>query len=94
MGCILAIVAALAPRLAMFFIWLLTDWFSRAYETWLIPLLGFFFMPYTTLVYLWAMLATGALTAGWVLLLILAVLIDISNWGGGRTVVVRHRRVA
>ena len=56
MGCILAIITLLAPRLLMLFIFLLTDWFSRAYHTVLWPVLGFLFMPYLTLAYMAAML--------------------------------------
>jgi len=94
MGCILAIIAAFMPRLLMFFIWLLTDWFSQAYDGWLIPLLGFFFMPYTTLAYMWAMLANGSLTGWWIVLLIVAVLADIGHSSGGTTYARRRRRPA
>ena len=52
MGCILAIITLLAPRVVMVFIFLLTDWFSRAYETVLWPVLGFIFMPYLTMAYM------------------------------------------
>jgi hypothetical protein len=83
MGCLVIAVALFAPRLALFFIWLLTDWLGRAYETVLWPLLGFFFMPYTTLVYMAAMLSDAHAVSGWWLgLLILAVLADAGAHGG------------
>jgi hypothetical protein len=56
MGCLLPCLAVLMPRVVMFFIVLLTNWFALAYQTVLWPLLGFFFMPYTTLAYMAAML--------------------------------------
>ena len=52
MGCLLPFVAIFAPRLVMFFIFLLTNWFASAYQTVIWPLLGFLFMPYTTLAYM------------------------------------------
>ena len=91
MGCCLMSLIALAlPRGLMFFIWLLTDWFTRAFETTLWPVLGFLFMPYTTLAYMAAMLNAGSVSGGWLVLVIVAVLVDVGNWGsGGRTY---HRR--
>ncbi len=32
-------------------LWLFTDLLSRAFEGWLVPLLGFFLLPWTTLAY-------------------------------------------
>ncbi len=78
MPCLLTLLALLAPRLVLFFIWLLTHWFSVAYHTIVWPLLGFFFMPYTTLAYMGAML-NGGLSLGWLILLILAILVDVSH---------------
>lgn len=83
MGCLLTIVALALPRVAMVFIWLLTDWFSRGYETLIWPLLGFFFMPYATLAYLAAMLNNGALSGGWLPLFVIAIIVDVGHWGGG-----------
>ena len=56
----------------------------------LLPLLGFFFMPYTTLAYMAAILNGGGVYGSWLVLLVLAVLVDVSHWGwGART---RRRR--
>ena len=85
MGCILAIITLLAPRVVMVFIFLLTrpGWFSRAYETWYWPLLGFLFMPYLTLAYMAAMLRNnGAVTGWWLALVIAAAVVDVAHWGG------------
>lgn len=82
MSCLLAIIAILVPRLVMFFIFLLTNWFSRAYETVIWPILGFFFMPYTTLAYMMAMLNNNhQLSGGWIILVIIAVLFDLGGQG-------------
>ena len=84
MGCILAIVALAVPRVVMFVAFFMTDWFGRAFETQLWPILGFVIMPYTTLAYLGAMLNNGhTLTGGWLALVVAAVIVDVSHWGGG-----------
>jgi len=84
MPCLVVILALAAPRLAMVLIWLLTGWFGQAYGAWLWPLLGFFFMPYTTLAYMGAMLNnSGHVGGGWLVLVVLAVLVDLGVWGGG-----------
>jgi len=84
MGCILVILALTLPRMLMFFIWLLTDWFGRAFETVMWPLLGFLLMPYTTLAYMAAMLNNNHRLSGlWIVLVFLAVLADLGHLGGG-----------
>ena len=80
MGCIYVLLALVTPRVFMFFIWILTDWFGRAYETTLWPLLGFIFMPYTTLAYMAAMLQNSHRVSGWwVVLVVVAVIADLSS---------------
>ena len=90
MGCILVVLALLVPRVVMVAIFLLTSWFGKAFETWVWPVLGFLFMPYTTLAYMAAVLNTGpgAITPGWLVLIVIAVLADVGHWGGGY----RYRR--
>ena len=82
MGCIMMIVALMVPRVVMFFIWLLTDWFGRSFHTLIWPILGFLFMPYTTLAYMGAMLNNHSISGGWLVLLIVAVVVDLTHWGG------------
>jgi hypothetical protein len=66
----------------MVFIWLLTDWFSQAFETALWPLLGFLFMPFTTLAWMAAMLNNNHQLSGWwVALFIVAVVADLGGTG-------------
>ena len=85
MGCIFFILGLLIPRVMMFFIWVLTDWFRQAYQTTIWPLLGFFFMPYTTLAYMAAMLNNNHnVSGGWLVLVVLAVLADLSQSTGVR----------
>jgi hypothetical protein len=84
MGCILVLIALGVPRVVMFFILLLTHWFGQAFATWYWPVLGFCFMPYTTLAYMAAMLNNNhQLAGGWLALFIVAVVVDAGHWGGG-----------
>lgn len=51
MGCFVALFALISPRLALFVVFLFSDLLSRAYDSWLLPLIGFFVLPWTTLAY-------------------------------------------
>ncbi|HME06164.1 MAG TPA: hypothetical protein VKG25_03905 [Bryobacteraceae bacterium] len=87
MPCILLLVFLLSPRLAIVLIWLFSNYLDRAFHSLLLILLGFLFLPLTTLVYAWEVnsgLPMAGLNLVW---LILAVLIDIGAVGGGY-----HRR--
>jgi hypothetical protein len=50
MGCLFAMVAGFFPRIALIVIWIATDLVDRAFSTWVIPLIGLFVLPFTTLV--------------------------------------------
>lgn len=76
MPCLLVAIALLAPRVCMFLIWLLTNWFTRSFDTWYLPVIGIIFLPYTTLAYMAAILNHGSLDGGWIILLIMGVLAD------------------
>ncbi len=43
--------AFISPRLALFALWLFSDLLSRAFDSWFVPFLGFFLLPWTTLAY-------------------------------------------
>lgn len=86
MGCLLLIVSVFMPRIVMALVFIFSGWFGRAYDTVLWPLLGFFFMPYTTLAYMIAMLNNNhQLTGGWLVLVIVAAVIDLTGQGGTMT---------
>jgi len=97
MGCILALLALFFPRIIIILVWLFSDYLEDAYQTMLWPVLGFFFMPLTTLAYAFAWHYGGGSIQGLgLVVLIVAVLMDLSSWGGGwrssrkRTVVVKR----
>ena len=51
MGCLLALLALVSPRLALFALWVFSDVLGRAFDSWVVPVLGFFLLPWTTLAY-------------------------------------------
>ena len=86
MPCIIALLALISPRLALFFIFLFSDMLSRAYDSWLLPLIGFFLLPWTTLAYAWTWaLGTNEVRGFEVFLVILAFLADLASYAGGRS---------
>ena len=77
-GCIFLVTALAAPRLVLLFIWILTNFVQLAYSSILVPILGFFFLPLTTLVY--ALAAPGGPgTLGWILVAV-ALVFDILSY--------------
>lgn len=51
MPCLVILVALISPRLALFFVWILSDWLSKAFDGILLPVLGWLLLPWTTLAY-------------------------------------------
>lgn len=81
--CIAAFVAVFAPRLALFIVWVFTPYVSRAFSSFIWPLLGLIFLPYTTLLYALAYLpGTGVTGVRW-LWVILGFVLDIASYSSG-----------
>ena len=88
MACLVVLLAFISPRLALFAIFLFSDLLSRAFDSWFVPLLGFFLLPWTTLAYavMWAASTNEVSGFEW-FIVILAFLIDLGSWanrGRGR----------
>jgi hypothetical protein len=83
MPCLLVFVILMFPRIALVLLFFFSNYIERAYHGILLPLLGFIFLPLTTIVYAW-MINNNVPTAGINLLwLIIAVIIDLGSLGGG-----------
>lgn len=83
MPCLILLVILLFPRIALLCMWFLSTYLQRAYQGVLVPLIGFIFLPLTTIVYAWE-INSGMPTEGVNLLwLLIAVIIDLSGLGGG-----------
>jgi hypothetical protein len=92
MPCLLTLVVLAFPRLILFLMWLFSNYLDRAYHGLLIPLLGFIFLPITTIVYAW-MVNSGLPIQGFnLLILVIAVLLDAGSHSGGAGYY-RRRRV-
>jgi len=83
MCCVLVLLALVGPRFALFVLWLFGSYLSRAYDSFLIPFLGFIFLPWTTLAYAFAQNSLGGMSGLGLVLVIVGVLVDIGVLGGG-----------
>jgi len=83
MGCLFGCVALLFPRLVLFLIFLFSSYLGRAFETNFWPFLGFFFMPFTTLAYAWAINSNGTVSGIYLVVVVIAVLMDLGVTGNG-----------
>jgi hypothetical protein len=80
-GCLLVLFALISPRLALFALWLFSDLLSRAFDSWIVPFLGFFLLPWTTLAYaaMWSVGSDKVSGFEW-FLVILAFLVDLGAY--------------
>ncbi len=79
-GCIFLVTALAAPRIVLIFVWILTNFVENAYPSFIVPVLGFFFLPLTTLIYAFAA-PGGPGTLGWILVVI-AFVFDVLQYTG------------
>jgi hypothetical protein len=82
MCCVVLLLALVGPRLTLFMLWLLTAYLSRAFDTFLLPFLGFLFLPWTTLAFAIAQNEFGGLQGIGLILVVLGVLADVGVLGG------------
>ena len=80
-GCLLVLFAFISPRLALFVMFLFTDLLSRAFDSWVIPLLGFFLLPWTTLAYaaMWSVGSDKVSGFEW-FIVVLAFVVDVGAY--------------
>jgi hypothetical protein len=86
--CLLLIVFLAFPRLVLVLLFLFSNYLQRAYHGLLLPLLGFLFLPLTTLAYAWMTNTRQPIAGTNLLILIIAVVIDLGGLSGGEY----HRR--
>ena len=82
MGCLFVLVAGFFPRVALVIVWIATDLVDRAFSTWVIPLLGLFFLPFTTLVYALAWAPGVHLGNGRWVWVAIAFVVELIGYGG------------
>ena len=89
--CLILIIALLGPRIAIVLIALFTAYFEKPFDGLLIPLLGFLFLPLTTLAYAWAINTRGEVAGFHAVVVVIAVLADLGVFSGGEAQ--RRKRV-
>ncbi len=84
MGCLLLLFALISPRFGLVYLWLEGNLLSRAYDDSLVPVLGFFLLPWTTLAYaiMWTSGTNEVTGIEWAFV-VLAFLTDIGAFAGG-----------
>jgi hypothetical protein len=89
MPCLVVLLALISPRLALVAIWLFSSILSRAYDSWIVPLIGFFVLPWTTLAYagMWSAGTNEVRGFEW-FIVVLAFVVDLGSYAGGG----RYRR--
>jgi len=69
------------PRLVLVLLFFLTNFLDRAYHGLLIPLLGFFFLPLTTLVYAWIVNSGAGPQGIYLVAIVICVVVDLGLVG-------------
>ena len=88
MPCLVLILVLAFPRIVLALMFMLSNYLESAYHGLILPLLGFLFLPLTTLAYAWMVNSRMPLEGINLLILVLAVVIDVGGLGGGEY----HRR--
>ena len=83
MPCLFLVVGLAFPRVILALLFLFTRYLERPYHGLLIPLLGFFFLPLTTLIYAYV-INTGHTVEGiYLAAIVISVIADLGLIGGG-----------
>ena len=89
MPCLLLLLVLAFPRVVFALLFFLSNYLQRAIDNIIVLILGFLFLPLTTLAYAWMVNSHSSPTNGVnLIILILAVVIDLGGLGGGEW----HRR--
>jgi hypothetical protein len=82
-GCFVLLLAFISPRFALVVTWLFTNLLDRAFDAWIVPLAGFFLLPWTTLAYAWMWDSHHAVRGLEWFLIGFAFIVDLGAYGGG-----------
>lgn len=83
MPCLILLLVLAFPRIALVLLFLFSTYLQHAYQSLIIPVLGFIFLPLTTLVYAWLVNSHLPVAGVNLLILVIAVVIDVGGLGGG-----------
>ena len=73
------------PRAGIIGVWIFSDLLGRAYDSWILPVLGFLLLPWTTIAYafMWSISSDRVAGAEWIVVAA-AFLLDVATWLGWR----------
>jgi hypothetical protein len=82
--CLLALVGSFFPRLALLLMWIFTTYVDRAFSSFIWPLLGLIFLPFTTIFYClaWSPATHSVHGAAWAWVVV-GLLLDLMSYGSG-----------
>ena len=86
MPCLLAILIAAFPRVAIILLYLFTNFFTGVYASVLLPLLGFLFLPFTLIAYTFLTNMHQPHDITFLVVLFIAVIVDLGLLGGSNRV--------
>lgn len=83
MPCLLLLLTLAFPRVAIVLLYLFSNFLERAYNSLLIIILGFLFLPVTTIVYAWVVNSHHPVEGLYLVAVVVSVLIDLGLLGHG-----------
>ncbi len=84
MPCLVTILVLLFPRITALVLYFFTSFFNGVFDTVLVPFLGFLFLPVTLIAYAWLTRNGQPVDAFYIVVIIVALLIDLGFFEGGR----------
>jgi hypothetical protein len=85
-GCLLVVFAIITPRFILLVLWLFTDYLNAAFSSGWWGILGFFFLPTTTIAYAIAQneftTIGGGIEAAGIIVIVLGIVIDLGLLSG------------
>jgi len=83
MPCLLLLVTLAFPRLMIVLLFLLSNFLQKAYNSLIIIVLGFIFLPLTTIVYAWVVNSHHPVEGLYLVAVVVSVLLDLGLIGHG-----------
>lgn len=84
MPCLLAVLIAAFPRVAIVLLYLFTNFFAHVYSSLIIPILGFIFLPLTLIVYTYLSNTHAPMNTTSFVVIFIAVILDLGLVGAAR----------
>jgi hypothetical protein len=91
MPCLILVLAAAFPRIAIALLFFFSNFFDKVYSSLIVLVLGFLFLPLTTIVYAWIVNGGHAINGIYLIAIVISVVFDLGHVGHGEY---RRRRLA